>query len=466
MAILAIPILLFLCIKNQNTIYLLISVFLIGYVISEIVKIKKHYNTPDINEAVVLIITILIPAIFTFVPFNNPPIKEQLNRLYFPKDSINFENEIICGTSNGNFLKLIFAFDNSAEGLTETINKRLQSQFENYCNEIERFPSWVDNEKKELQDFRKRNTYGNFLKARLCFDLIKQKNDTNEFIVLKIGNTTDNRYYKNEYNDFKPLENSEIRKTIMDIIKTTNNEEYTDFNTFYIKLENIISHDKINEQAVLFTYSDFYHDCKGVTEDDIKKIKEKKSEIIQDIVSNCFIDNHNRGKARGGNYILNDKPDFRNEAFFYLDSIDEDDQVSIGRVLKNKHWFYSQKKDGDINTKFSIVFPIYEKYIRSYNTNNTTEKDYKRFSISDVICENNGKPIYFGKNVTVITLKYEGIKVPNEETLFEIIHDDIHYFVYFEFIEEWNKNWKWGIPILTLIFGCSIGMFKIKKHET
>ena len=462
-AVISIPACIFIFFKFQSVIFLILAVFIIGYVIGEMIKYRKEENNLDWNDGLMLILALLIgicPTIIsTLSPPLSPPFPDQLNRLYFPKDSINFEKEIITETTNTNFLKFIFAFDNSGEGLVETINPNLQKQFDDYCNEIEssKVLSWAEEEKKKIWEFRTKNIYGNLLKARLCFDLIQNVNNTSEFIILKIGDPN------NEFKDnFKPLDEIEIKKAIKNVIETKNRENHTNFNVFNKELEIIKNDCKENEQIILYTYSDFYHDCQGkVTASDIETIQEKKSKINQGIVHNCFIDNHKYKKTRGGKYILKPEPDFQYEQFFYFDSIENNVKVPIRRVSKKQLWFYSQKDDEDISTEFRLIFPNSIKYIRSYNTTNEADKNWKKFYINGNIIQNAKALKYYGYNETVIILGYGGKKTPDEEILFEITHNEIHYFISFDLIEEWPKYLRYLLPILAFILGLLIGRFNI-----
>jgi hypothetical protein len=437
---------------------LLLSSGLLGYSIAKMIKKNDNLN---LNDGLMVLITILFFVVSTVIQLGEGPKKNQFNRFYFEKNSINFEKEI--KNSNNNFRKLIFAFDNSGGGLKERINKSSQKQYENYCNEIEStqlFP-WANDEKEKIWQFRANNTYGNFLKARLCFDLIQHANDTNEFIVLKIGDPNSDNW--KDDGGFKLLEKKNIKKAIQKIIQTKNDESHTNFHTFNNELRSKKNSINDPKSITLYTYSDFFHDCKGrESKDELEIIKNEKRAITKDIVHNCFIDNH--PSKRGGEYVLDSNPDFIGEKFFFLDSIKEDEKIPY-RVLpsKNEYWFYSQKDNEDINTSFLLIFHQTKKSICSHNTINTKVKDIKIFSI-------NGEEIAMGtiKDLgykDTITLQYEGKNPPNEKVLYEIIHNNIHYLVCFDIIKECDRWIKYVLFIAALLIGFVLGLGRWWKKK-
>ncbi|MDR3179901.1 MAG: hypothetical protein LBT70_03305 [Holosporaceae bacterium] len=436
-------------IKLHIAICLLTAFFLLSYSIAKFIKNKNKF---DLNDGLMLFIPMLISVLFIVIPFDKPPIKKKLNQLYFSENNVYFEKEIKI--LNSNFQNFIFAFDNS-KGLKGKLNKESQGQYDSYCDEIERL-SWVGAEERKIQQFRKDNSYGNFLKARLCFDLIQRENDKNKFIILKIGDPNSS-YWKN-YDEFIPLKMENIREAIQKIIQTKNDELHTNFQVFNDKLKNIKSSIGETKLIILYTYSDFFHDCEGVeSEDDINLVKKDKQEIIGSIIHICFIDNH--PSKREGRYILDSKPDFAYERFFFLDSIDKKEKIPIRVTLKNKKWFYLQEDDEeDINTTFVLNFPQCEKYICSHNTINNKDKDTKIFRINGKISDKGETSRYFGYEDTIITLQYEGKNLPAEKTLFEIIHNDIHYYVYFQFIKELNRSLRIWLPGLIFTLGFLMGL--------
>jgi hypothetical protein len=459
-AIILIPVFFILYKKQQSGIMLLLAAFLIGYVIVELVKFRIKKNDLALNDFVMLVIAILT-IIFTFVPFNQQPVKEQLNRLYFPKDSINFDTEI--KVQNLNFQKFIFAFDNSGEGLTDNIDKKLHEQYSTYCTEIETFQHCAQEDMNNIRKFSDNKTYVNLLKASLCCYLIQRNNGKGEFLIKKIGDAN-----ANWHEDFQPFEKENIEKVIKKILQTNNNEFYTNFHIFNQELINIKNCIKENEQMILFTYSDFFHDCgQSIDTDELKQIRKSKQSIIRDIVHNCFIDMHNRpkGKRRSGTYILDSAPDFAYEKFFFIDLINDEEKVPIQIFISNdNHWYYSHKYEkDDIETIFTLNFSPSEKSIVSHNTIDTKSKDTKKFYVNGNLI-NKDDIKHFGKNDNIIRLEYKGKKIPIEETLFEIRCDDnIHYYVYFDFIKEWNNGWRYWLPILAFVSGLMLGLFEIKK---
>lgn len=458
-AVISCPVSLIVGWKTHSALWLLIAAFVIGYVIAEIIKFRNGNNRFDLSDIVLLV----LPIILQFVPFDSPPFKEQLNRLYFPKDSIDFESEFVKPiTSDSKLPKLIFAFDNSGAGLSNTIANDLQDRYHTYCKKIEELygESKIDNAKKLVKNFYEKKTYGNFLKARLCFELIKNKNKDGEFMVLKIGDPSE--LYKND--GFQKLTEENIKNEIKKIIQTQNNEKHTDFDVFN---DNLRKHTKktateLSEYA-LYVYSDFYHDydSREETEQDRVQIIKARKELLSNIVQNYFIDNHNHQK---GVFILETEAAFPYENHFVIGKIDESEAIVPIRITEKKaHWYYSKDDNNDITTSFRLVFKKCDKKICSHNKI-YLKPNHQRWFVNDTEFGNK-EWTFFNSDYTNIILKYQGKKEPeNKRGTFEIEHNDIHYVVYFDFIKEWDRRWKYWLPGITLIIGLLIGfLHKIRK---
>ncbi len=449
--------------KLQSAIWLLMSALLFGYFIAELIKELKKENEFEANDLVMFILTFLIPIIITFIPLTEPPIKKRLNRLYFPKDSVDFEKEFIIYSSlNSNPPKLIFAFDNSGSGLTDILTeKSLKEKYEKYCIDVERFFSnGSESEIKLIQKTSTKKTFGNLLKIRLCFDLIKRVNDTAEFIVLKIGD--DNIPYSYGDNGYSMISKDKIQDEIVKILKTGNNEIHTSFDKLNYRLREYTKKtDKILSEYALYIYSDFYYDYEGREEKDeeVQIIKDTKRDLLHKVVQNCFIDNHKRDN-RGGKFILDSLPAYPYEKHFLIDKINEESKVPV-RIVEtdNLSWYYSKDDKMKIVTSFRIIF---NKGIKSICSLNNTEKDDYFFINDEQFDYQELKTLRYED--TSIPLKYIGENVP-KKTVFEIEHNDIHYFVHFKFIEEWDASLQYWLPISAFIIGFLIGIYKRKRID-
>jgi hypothetical protein len=178
----------FILLKFQIVMWFLILIFIIGYFIGELMKLIRIKKIKfDINDKVMLTLCIISILCAIIIPYSEPSIKEQFDRLYFPKDSVNFNTEFIKPiNSSSTSPKFIFAFDNSGEGLCDTISENLKDKYTMYCSDIRAFcgEKLSEKEKRKLNKV-KCITYGELLKARLCFDLSKKNTYKGSFRVIK-----------------------------------------------------------------------------------------------------------------------------------------------------------------------------------------------------------------------------------------------------------------------------------------
>ena len=394
----------------------------------------------------------LLVSVFSW-PFKEPLIKEQLSRLYYPKDSININKEIINPLiSNAEPPKLIFAFDNSGEGLEDYFDDRkLIEEYEKYCLRILEFFSSeltsgiISNESKKY-------TYSNYLKARLCFDLIQKLGQKGEFRITKIGDPT-NPTLEDKAN-FLLFNESNIQSEIIRLYKIKGNEKHTDFGKLKAIAQDYFSEKNTAlSKYALYIYSDFHHDIEGVeSKDDIDRIKTDKINFYKNIVLNCFIDNHQR-KRRGGEKILDSLPNSNYEKHFPLDIVDIETKVPVRIVeTENQFWFYKRDFKKNIETEMRLLFN------REENSICLVDNKIEGLSINGEALKN-GIFKHFNYD-TLISLIYKGKDIPKEAT-FEIVHNNIHYFVRFLFFEEWNRVWKILLPIIAFLIGIIIGIWGI-----
>ena len=468
-------------IKTKHAILLFLSVFSLGYFVAELIKSIKDVNKIGTNDVVMFVLTILISSFPTLISMNNPPFVSQLNRLYSPKDSVVFKNEIFIDSASSP--KMIFAFDNSGDALNDKIDTSLNDKYKEYCRDVFDFLGGKIVEKEKEQILGKpKITYGDFLKMRACFDLTKISEKKGQFIILRIGED------KRKYNDrmkklgrkyyeqmerFENIDKGILQDEILKIFKTLNDEIDTRFDTFIAELETLFFKNGITpeenkenkengklSECVVYIYSDFYHDYdkSEETKKEIEKIINEKKKLLVGIVQNCFIDQHHRNKSRLGMSILEEYLNTTSdeETYFFIDSINKATIVPIRIVeAKNQYWFYSDKHDTEISTYFRIVFDDNDKYcIRLVN-------DVKGLSIDGVEMKLKEERCCESKNdnKNSFVLKYYG-KKPVQNPRFEIMHDDIHYFVDCKFIEEWDRNFKWIIPLILGLIGFGIGSWK------
>ena len=471
-------------VKEKSAIWLFVCVFSLGYYIA---KLINGFDKVGKNDAIMLGLTFLSLIISVIISFSYYPYIPQLNRLYFPKDSVDFKNEFFSNINHAPSPKLIFAFDNSGDALNDEIDSSLKVEYDDYSRSVIEFLG-MKFSASEINSIIKKEkiTYGDILKMRACFDLTKISKKNGQFVILKIGennNSYDQRMIglgKKSYEqttEFKTIDNGIIQDEIFKILNTKNDEINTGFDSFILDLValfhvNNIKSNRTNEslsECAVYVYSDFYHDYDKLveTKKDIAKITKDKKDLLRGVVQNYFIDRHPpRRKARLGMSILNENLGGKisdEETYFIIDSINKSTIVPI-RVIKAKtqYWFYSDKQNEEISTEFRFVFDHNEKYcIRLVDDVKGLSIDGEEMEpIKEKCCD------FINDNKNSFSLNYSGEKPTQEQKVrFEVIHNDIHYYVDCKFYKEWDRIYKWILPLIIGLLGLLLGLWSFKLNK-
>ena len=443
----------------QNVMCFLILVSIISFIIGGLIKLfVTGVNKLDANNILMIVLAFIGLFLSCIIPIAEPSIKEQFDRLYFPKDSINISNDIIKPiTSNSIQHKLIFAFDNSKEGFNNIVSDNyLKEEYNKYREEIMDFCGILSTELLPSTNTT-RLTYGKLMKARLAFDLIQMKDSSAEFIIMKIGDPK----FSYDKNQFLFANDKFIKEEIKRLLNTDNQEEWTDFESFLDKLEikikdNAKKRENTLSDYAVYVYSDFYHDIYGEeTDEQINILKQRlKSDLFTTVVHICFIDGHLEHKNTGGKYLLDHIPTSWYERHFFINKINVNEIIPTRLAKTSKiFWFYSKNNEVDIDIEYKLLFNHNDYKIcllDSINGYSINEKSMKH---------NVWESFNFNKS---IILRYKG-NVPKEGCIvnFEISHNKIHYLLPFQFYQEWDYG---NIPlIIAILFGFILGIWGIKK---
>jgi hypothetical protein len=444
------------------------------------VRFLSKNNAKRNNSGVLIsLFTWLISILIALFP-SEPPLKAKLVRLYFTKqaEQIDFNKKYTAQyTESREQLKMIFALDNSGDGLKDSIrSKDLQEKYEKYCIEIKNFFTHeaLSYDLRRRLDNYKKCTYGDLLKARLCFDLIHNGGEKRQFCILKIGTSDSPIKFKYGGYDFASKKN--IKDAIEDIYKTHNGkDDWTNFENFLAEIKAKMERkdgekdklstykDKLSTYTV-YAYSDFYHNIEGEEkETDIRAIKTDKVNLFQNAVLNCIIDSHKRekGNQRTGRNILDGMAVKYYEHHFLIHNITADTILPSSIVLTKDRpfWFYSDDPKTHTTTSMQFMFEKSGSSICLFD-------DISGFSYVYGAHEKklHKKEWINLKTENTVAISYKGNKPP-DTAMFEIVCDDVHYFLECKFVKEINQTWRWIIIILCVGLGIGLGYLSFRSTK-
>lgn len=380
-------------------------------------------------------------VIIAFVPFLfvciDPLLLLRLEHCYFNNTAINFDNYIDSEKLSNH--KFIFAIDNSGGYLNETI-------------------PFGNNEKKI-----------DILKSRLINDLkeVRKNNDeTNDFIIIKIGNPNNYNFNKDEWVE---LEEDKVMQNIENIKKLIPEDNISDFNGFYKVIANICKDDNYT----LFIYSDFIHDLtegikKPNTEESkkldkhVKDIKKRQKELTKNKVTQnlFFVSKANINKDE--RKVL---PESTTNYVNLFDVSNNIQQELIPEKIEEENnllFFYFKVGKSKIRSLLQINFK---------NNGNNIDDVNGMFKIFD--CDGNDKKSYeFNKDnpnsldYETTEILYEGSPKPKIEPIIKVIRNNRHYIFTCDFVENNNAWWRlWYFLIGILLSGSMSALINKKKRN-
>lgn len=449
---------------NQWAGGLLSGVFVVIYCAVKIIRVLwgKKYKFDKMSDLIAIFLAVLGIIISFALTIKTPPaFIFQLNYAFFPKDSINHEEIGLSQTDGNKPLRMIFAFDNSGEGLSKPIDEKLRDQYEEYRSDILSFchERLTDSQRLVIQDGEK-ITYRDWLKIRLCHDLIRlHKNYLDHkgevsYVVMKIGDPNIQYSESDEFSKFKNEEN--MQKEIVKLLFQFKNdpEPYTNFTVFFSCLKNLI--DENSGKYAIHIYSDFYHDIVG--EDPVDEIIERKQDLLHNKVANFFIDKHPENRS-GVSILGSDSEKLSDESYFDIDSMPQDDMIPSQVIQTDKvYWFYPKSDKEKINTSYKIIMP---------RGKEEEEESVRIISeIDGFYFNDSGKQIRLSDKLKTfhgeaLSLGYDG----KEEDIdgrhpvdFEVVHDNIHYIIPTVLIPRWNIGSILAILIAVVLLGIVLPM--------
>jgi hypothetical protein len=393
---------------------------------------------------IVTVFSIFLTA-YSDVWTQNPP--NALSRLFNKKNEIyltDFKAKSI-------YPKAIFAFDNSG-----SVKKNITST---YLKEI--YIKYIDKIKNQgLIDFdsykekNKQITYRDFLRAKLCSDIIDCENRDGKFYLFIIGNET--RYLLEGEQFSKQM----INECISLLYSLTESENNTDFKHFFEMLEKDfpMGHKNVfqNSEYVLYIYSDFIHDNgrrRDQFNEEIQKIKKsRKTLFAKNVLQNLFIittDNNTIGKLTF-NVLANDNivnNIYENQ--YLLEDISPEDKIPFQIVFSEKYLpiFYVSPYYCDSEIKILLDDSDCEFKLRG---NSDDRKQY--YLINGDQCHLLSDS-YVCLKSNDVTLKFTGY-IPGQYSSeeIEIVSNKIHYFIKPIFYKDLPYILKWIIPIIIFVF--------------
>jgi hypothetical protein len=477
--IIILSVFIFLCIKpcfdNELWIPFFISVFFDSWLLGEFFKaLRKRgkYIFDGIDAlpsswGLVTIIALIVSLIGLIQ--GDIDIITQI-ALEFRKNEIRIDESKINSKYryDENYPVLIFAFDNSQRGLIDSLPSELKQKNVNYLTKVQKYLPHHNTLPQE-------NTYGAFLKLKLCNDLIEiyeifEKAKINaDFYIMMIGNN--DLEWNKEIERLALLNEDNIRNSVRRVLVDSGITDHKESNflKFYDDLKRNIIRDTPDPKYTIYIYSDFYHDIGTTDNPDIKEIlKHRKNFANSQVRQNFFLDSHNPSRQnKGESYILDNKPQ-KNERIFPINSEDWESSapIRIADIEDDLYWNYRDSNKVNINIRLDFSLPDQYCKIRLLKSLEG-EGEFKIENMNEKLVVNEWHNLDPVKD-TIVTITYYGRKtnISEEENVeFEIVHNKFHYIVPVGF----NKLWDfpgWFVCGLIALAGFLIGFLYSKKNAT